>query len=226
MHNEVDVARERSRMVEEQLKNRGIHDERVLQAMARVPRHRFLPEDKRALAYTDGPVQIGQGQTLSQPYMVALMTQCLALQGHEKVLEIGTGSGYQSAILLELADELYTVERIGALAARAEEVLRELGYPRIHLRIGDGSAGWPDAAPFDAVMVTAGAPQIPQALMEQLGEGGRLVIPVGSRYSQTIFTCIRRGEGWVSQDSTQCVFVPLIGKCGWHDEEGRNPPDG
>ena len=205
-------------MVEEQLKNRGIHDERVLRAMGRVPRHLFLPEGKGSLAYTDGPVPIGHGQTLSQPYMVALMSQCLALQGHEKVLEIGTGSGYQSAILLELAGELYTVERIAALASQADAVLRTLGYSRFHLRVGDGTEGWPGAAPFDAIMVTAGAPQIPESLVAQLMEGGRLVIPVGSRFTQTLSTCVRRGTGCVPQASTPCIFVPLIGRHGWQDE--------
>lgn len=209
---------ERVRMVDEQLRKRGVHDERVLQAMLKVPRHLFLPEEKTRLAYTDGPVQIGFGQTLSQPYMVALMSQCLALRGNEKVLEIGTGSGYQSAILLELADELYTIERIVTLAAHAEGILYKLGYSRFHLRVGDGTAGWLEAAPFDAIMVTAGAPHIPETLTAQLNEGGRLVIPVGSRFSQTLDTCIKRGDGFVTEESTQCVFVPLIGKHGWQDD--------
>ena len=209
---------ERIRMVETQLRNRGVHDERVLKAMQNVPRHLFLPEDKRPLAYTDGPVQIGHGQTLSQPYMVALMSQCLRLRGHEKVLEIGTGSGYQSAILLELADELYTIERIGALAEGAEGILRALGYSRFHLRIADGTAGWPESAPFDAIMVTAGAPHIPETLLAQLTEGGRLVIPVGSRFSQTLETCIKRGDGYTMEEATACVFVPLIGRHGWKEE--------
>jgi protein-L-isoaspartate(D-aspartate) O-methyltransferase len=213
-----DTGHERARMVEEQLRNRGIHDERVLRAMGRVPRHNFLPEDKRMLAYRDGPVPIGQGQTLSQPYMVALMSQCLALQGHEKVLEIGTGSGYQSAVLLELAAELYTVERIALLASQAEAVLHRLGYSRFYLRVGDGTEGWPAAAPFDAIMVTAGAPQIPESLVAQLAEGGRLVIPVGSRFSQILSTCIRHENGCVSESSTPCVFVPLIGRHGWQNE--------
>ena len=209
---------ERIRMVETQLRNRGVHDERVLKAMQNVPRHLFLPEDKRPLAYTDGPVQIGHGQTLSQPYMVALMSQCLRLRGHEKVLEIGTGSGYQSAILLELADELYTIERIGVLAERAEGILRVLGYSRFHLRIADGTAGWPESAPFDAIMVTAGAPHIPETLLAQLTEGGRLVLPVGSRFSQTLETCIKRGDGYTMEETTACVFVPLIGRHGWKEE--------
>ena len=218
MKSETNREAERIRMVEEQLRKRGVHDERVLQAMQKVPRHRFLPEDKRPLAYADGPVQIGHGQTLSQPYMVALMSQSLRLTGHEKVLEIGTGSGYQSAVLLELADELYTVERIGALAAEAEGILRALNYSRFHLRIADGTAGWPESAPFDAIMVTAGAPRIPETLVAQLKEGGRLVIPVGSRFSQTLDTCVKRGDGYEMEESTACIFVPLIGRHGWQEE--------
>jgi protein-L-isoaspartate(D-aspartate) O-methyltransferase len=205
-------------MVAEQLRNRGVRDERVLAAMKKIQRHLFLPAEKTHLAYTDGPVQIGYGQTLSQPYMVALMSQCLALHGHERVLEIGTGSGYQSAILLELADQLYTIERISELAAQAEELLAALGYSRFHVRVGDGSAGWPEAAPFDAIMVTAGAPYIPETLTAQLKEAGRLVIPVGSRFVQTLDTCIKRGDGLVTEASAQCVFVPLIGKHGWRSE--------
>jgi len=209
---------ERIRMVEEQLRKRGVHDERVLQAMQKVPRHRFLPEDKKPLAYTDGPVQIGHGQTMSQPYMVALMSQSLKLMGHEKVLEIGTGSGYQSAVLLELADELFTIERIGALAAEAEGILRALNYSRFHIRIADGTAGWPESAPFDAIMVAAGAPHVPVTLVAQLKEGGRLVIPVGSRFSQTLDTCVKRGDSYEMEESTACIFVPLIGRHGWQEE--------
>ena len=215
---EADPVTERGRMVEDQLRKRGIYDQRVLKTMQRIPRHLFLAEGKRPLAYTDGPVQIGYGQTLSQPYMAALMSQSLALQGNEKVLEIGTGSGYQTAVLMELADELYTIERIGSLAAQAEEVLRRLGYSRFHLRVGDGTAGWPEAAPFDAIMVTAGAPHIPETLVAQLNEGGRLVLPVGSRFSQTLYTCTKRGDGYVQEESTPCVFVPLIGTHGWQDD--------
>lgn len=216
--NDANREAERLRMIEEQLRKRGVHDQRVLSAMGKIPRHLFLNEDTSPLAYTDGPVQIGFGQTLSQPYMAALMTQSLALQGHEKVLEIGTGSGYQTALLLELADEVYSIERIGELAARAERILRKLGYTRFHIRVGDGTAGWPEAAPFDAIMVTAGAPRIPDQLLLQLNDGGRLVIPVGSRFSQTLYVCKKRGEGIETEESTQCVFVPLIGKEGWQDD--------
>jgi len=218
MKSETNREAERMRMVEEQLRKRGVHDERVLQAMQKVPRHRFLPEDKWPLAYADGPVQIGHGQTLSQPYMVALMSQSLKLMGHEKVLEIGTGSGYQSAVLLELADELFTIERIGALAAEAEGILRALNYSRFHVRIADGTAGWPESAPFDAIMVTAGAPHVPVTLVAQLKEGGRLVIPVGSRFSQTLDTCVKRGDSYEMEESTACIFVPLIGRHGWQEE--------
>ena len=218
MKGETNREAERIRMVEEQLRKRGVHDERVLQAMQKVPRHRFLPEDKKALAYADGPVQIGHGQTMSQPYMVALMSQSLKLMGHEKVLEIGTGSGYQSAVLLELADELFTIERIGALAAEAEGILRALNYSRFHVRIADGTAGWPESAPIDAIMVTAGAPHVPVTLVAQLKEGGRLVIPVGSRFSQTLDTCVKRGDSYEMEESTACIFVPLIGRHGWQEE--------
>ena len=218
MKGETNREAERIRMVEEQLRKRGVHDERVLQAMQKVPRHRFLPEDKKSLAYADGPVQIGHGQTMSQPYMVALMSQALKLMGHEKVLEIGTGSGYQSAVLLELADELFTIERIGALAAEAEGILRALNYSRFHIRIADGTAGWPESAPFDAIMVTAGAPHVPVTLVAQLKEGGRLVIPVGSRFSQTLDTCVKRGDSYEMEESTACIFVPLIGRHGWQEE--------
>lgn len=204
-------------MVQDQLRGRGIYDERVLRAMQKVPRHLFVPADHLSSAYADGPLQIGDGQTLSQPYMVALMSQCLVLNGSERVLEIGTGSGYQSAILLELVDELFTVERIPALAAGAERILLKLGYGRFQIRVADGTLGWPQEAPFDSIMVTAGAPHLPEALMEQLKEGGRLVIPLGTRFSQKLCTYTKRAGSYLMEESTLCVFVPLIGADGWQD---------
>ena len=209
---------ERSQMVGGQLKSRGISDERVLQAMGKVPRHHFVPLESRESAYIDGPLPIGEGQTISQPYMVALMTQCLELKGSEKILEIGTGSGYQSAVLIELARELYTIERIQSLAERAKKKLLELGYDQFHIKVDDGTKGWPEEAPFDGIIVTAGAPEIPEILVNQLSEGGRLVIPVGSRYSQRLYKCIKRVGRCIKEEDTMCVFVPLIGEYGWDGE--------
>jgi len=208
---------ERLRMVEEQLRKRGISDERVLHAMGKVPRHLFVPPESYDRAYTDGPLPLGEGQTVSQPYMVALMTQCLALTGGEKVLEIGTGSGYQSAVLMELVRELYTVERVQALAERAAEQLVALGYHHFHLRVADGTQGWPEKAPFDGIIVTAGAPAVPDTLLNQLHENGTLVIPVGTRYSQKLCTCTKRGNAYKIEEDILCVFVPLVGEHGWED---------
>jgi len=209
---------DRLRMVEGQLKGRGISDERVLQAMGKVPRHKFLPQDCQGAAYSDGPLPIGEGQTVSQPYMVGIMTQCLELRGEEKVLEIGTGSGYQSAVLMELARELYTIERIPSLAERAKNVLSELSYDRFHARVADGTKGWPEEAPFDGIIVTAGAPVIPETLINQLSEGGRMVIPVGSRFSQRLYKSIKKAGKIIQEEDTMCVFVPLIGEYGWDKE--------
>ena len=209
---------DRLRMVEGQLKGRGISDERVLQAMGKVPRHNFLPQDCQESAYSDGPLPIGEGQTVSQPYMVGIMTQCLELKGEEKVLEIGTGSGYQSAVLMELARELYTIERIPSLAERAKNVLLDLSYDRFHTKVADGTKGWPEEAPFDGIIVTAGAPVIPETLIDQLSEGGRLVIPVGSRFSQRLYKSIKKAGKIIQEEDTMCVFVPLIGEYGWDKE--------
>jgi protein-L-isoaspartate(D-aspartate) O-methyltransferase len=208
---------ERLRMVSEQLRKRRISDERVLHAMEKVPRHLFVPQENRQLAYNDGPLPIGEGQTVSQPYMVAVMTQHLNVKGGEKILEIGTGSGYQSAILMELGGELFTIERIHSLGERAKDRLTELGYKNFHIRIDDGTKGWPDAGPFDGILVTAGAPSVPDVLVEQLNDGGRLVIPVGSRHSQALVTCEKKGEACITDEDIMCVFVPLIGKYGWED---------
>lgn len=208
----------RKRMVDEQLRNRGIRDARVLAAMAKVPRHMFVDEGLWGQAYGDYPLSIGEGQTISQPLMVALMTETLALQGAEKVLEIGTGSGYQTAILCEVAREVYSIERIAHLSHRARRTLYGLGYMGFHLQIGDGSRGWVDAAPFDSIIVTAGTPRVPSVFLSQLGEGGRLVIPVGGEESQTLKLYQRRQGKITETDLSACRFVRLIGEYGWKVE--------
>ncbi|MGB9698256.1 MAG: protein-L-isoaspartate(D-aspartate) O-methyltransferase [Thermodesulfobacteriota bacterium] len=213
-----DFEKERLAMVEEQLKRRGIRDGRVLEAMSKVPRHTFVPEAHRGAAYEDRPLPIGEGQTISQPYMVAVMTQSLELKGEERVLEIGTGSGYQTAILAELAKEVCTIERIPLLLERAQSTLQRLGYENIFFKVGDGTKGWPEKAPFEGIIVTAGAPEIPQTLLAQLADGGRLVIPVGPRYTQTLYKVTRRGKNYKEEDITGCVFVPLLGEYGWKEE--------
>ncbi len=204
-------------MVDELVAGRGIKDERVIKAMRKVPRHEFLPEALRAAAYGDHALPIGEGQTISQPYMVALMTELLELTGGERVLEIGTGSGYQAAVLAELCSKVYTVERIKGLAVRARETLDRLGYRNVAIKVYDGTYGWKEMAPFDAIMVTAGAPDIPAPLMEQLAVNGRMVIPVGERYSQTLIKAVKTPSGVVTQRGIPCVFVPLIGNKGWKE---------
>jgi len=213
-----DFKKERLAMVEGQLRRRGISDQRVLEAMAKIPRHAFVSPDYQTATYEDRPLPIGEGQTISQPYMVAVMTQSLGLKGEERVLEIGTGSGYQTALLAELAKAVFTVERIRALIQRAEENLEELGYKNILFLCGDGTKGWPEEAPFDGIIVTAGAPEIPQTLTSQLADGGRLVIPVGPRYTQTLYEVTRKGSQFVEEEVTGCVFVPLVGAFGWKEE--------
>ena len=210
---------ERHRMVEEQFKARGITDARVLQAFLTVPRHQFVPPEAQDHAYADHPLPIGSGQTVSQPYIVALMTQLLRLHGHERVLEIGTGSGYQLAILGELALEVYSVERHPELAEAAAQRLERLGYLNVHVTTGDGSLGWSAHAPYEGMAVTAAASRVPPALVEQLAEEGRLVIPLGSQQSQTL-TLIERHQGAVQTRAiAACVFVPLIGHEGWPSDE-------
>jgi len=205
----------RKKMISEQLIPRGISDEKVLSAFLKVSREKFIPEGEIKGAYSDFPLPIGHDQTISQPYMVALMTECLQLKGNEKVLEIGTGSGYQTAILAEIAKEVYTIDRIGTLLESARGRLSGLGYKNINCKTGDGTLGWPEEAPFDAIIVTAGAPNVPQTLIEQLGEGGRLVIPVGDSASQTLTVVEKKGSDTNSNNICSCVFVPLIGKEGW-----------
>lgn len=209
----------REQMVEEQLIPRGITDQRVLAAFYKVERDKFVPSDMRKNAYQDYPLSIGEGQTISQPYMVALMTQSLKLEGEEKVLEIGAGSGYQTAILAELSREVYSVERIRILAERAKRLLGKLGYVNIKIFVGDGTLGWEEYSPYDRILVTAGARQIPQPLIEQLGEDGIMVIPVGNSYSQDLRVARKRKKKIKTVTIEKCVFVPLIGKYGW--DQGR-----
>lgn len=202
-------------MVSTQLVPRGIKDERVLRAMRKVPRHLFMPESARYGAYDDMAMAIGEGQTISQPYMVAIMTELLGLKGTEKVLEIGTGSGYQAAVLAELSFEVYTIERIAPLADRARETLRGLGYENVYVIVGDGTVGLAEKVPFDRIIVTAAAPIVPPSLVAQLKEGGIIVAPVGERYSQILLKG-RKVQGHLAEEySTPCAFVPLIGEEGW-----------
>jgi protein-L-isoaspartate(D-aspartate) O-methyltransferase len=207
------------RMVRLQMESRGIGDARVLDAMRRVPRHLFVPPGSRSIAYEDRPVSIGHKQTISQPYMVAFMTQELELRGTERVLEIGTGSGYQTAILAELCPEVYSVERIPELAAAAEKTLLSLGYQRVHVRTGDGGEGWPAYAPYDRILVTAAAPSIPQALRSQMADNAVMVIPVGDwRRNQEIIVARRIGGTFTVDRSIGCRFVPLVGQGGFPEE--------
>lgn len=210
-----DYALSRRRMVQEQIQARGIRDQRLLKVMSEVPRHLFVDEALRSQAYNDHPLAIGEGQTISQPYMVALMSDALGLTGQEKVLEIGTGSGYQTAILAKLCDWVFSVERLGSLSRRAQKVLEQVGVFNVNLIVGDGSKGWPAEAPYDAIMVTAGSPQVPQPLLAQLKEGGRLVVPVGDRYLQTLYRLTRRGQDVTQEDLGGCRFVDLVGEHGW-----------
>jgi protein-L-isoaspartate(D-aspartate) O-methyltransferase len=217
MRDKSDYALDRKRMVEEQLLHRGIYDERVLSAMRSVERHLFVPYEQRHLAYADGPLPIGHGQTISQPYIVALMTQLLHLVCTETVLEIGTGSGYQTAILASLARQVHTIERHAALANYAQRLFTDLGIENIQVHIGDGSMGLPDYAPFDDILVTAAAPHVPQPLYEQLNDAGRLVIPVGGRYGQYLECWNKSGNETIKESITPVAFVPLIGVHGWDE---------
>lgn len=202
----------------EQLAGHGITDRRVLAAMTEVPRERFVIDEYQEHAYDDRALPIHAHQTISQPYMVALMTQELRLTGDETVLEIGTGSGYQAAILSKLCKKVVTIERIGELAQGAETVLRSLGYSNIEFHIGDGSLGWPGSAPYDGIVVTAGSPDIPPHLYDQLRPGGRLVIPIGADYPQMLQTIVKTDHGPQVIDVCECSFVPLIGAEGWPNE--------
>jgi protein-L-isoaspartate(D-aspartate) O-methyltransferase len=207
----------RESMVADQLVPRGISDKLVLDAMKKVPRHKFMPEELESSAYEDNALPIGEGQTISQPYMVAIMTEKLGLKGREKILEIGTGSGYQAAVLAEIAKKVYTIEYVPSLAEKAKKKFDDLGYKNIEVIVGDGTLGLPEKAPFNGIMVTAGAPSIPKTLTDQLAEGGRLVIPVGERFMQILTIVTKRGRKLDIEESIACVFVPLVGKYGWKE---------
>jgi protein-L-isoaspartate(D-aspartate) O-methyltransferase len=208
---------ERLLMVETQIAARGILDPRVLGAMRDIPRHSFIPADLASAAYHDRPLPIGHGQTISQPYIVALMTELLALQPHDRVLEIGTGSGYQAAILAHLSAEVISIERIEPVAERARKLLADLGITNITIIVGDGTEGYPPGAPYDGIIVTASTPGIPPPLREQLADGGRLVAPVGGRDLQELVRLVRRGDRIVQESYGGVMFVPLIGRHGWQD---------
>ncbi len=215
----VDLQKARLKMVEEQIIGRGIKDPKVIKAMKKVPRHLFVEEALQAQAYSDHPLPIGEKQTISQPYMVALMTEALQLKGREKVLEIGAGSGYQTAILAEMALKVFSIERVRSLALEARKLLYELGYFNVEIKVSDGTSGWPEESPFDAVIVTAGSPVIPQPLLDQLAAGGRIVIPVGDAFSQDLIRVTKTEEGFKKEDLGGCRFVKLIGKYGWQEED-------
>jgi len=208
-------------MVERHLRRRGIRDERVLQAFLRVRREEFLPEEWRMAAYADHPLPIGEGQTISQPYIVALMTEALRLSGGEKVLEIGTGSGYQTAILAELGARIWTIERSAVLGRAAQERLKRLGYTGIRSVLGDGTLGLPDEAPFDRIIATGSFPSVPDRLLGQLREGGIFVGPVGTLYDQDLVRITYRPPRFIQEDLGPCRFVPLIGEGGWREERRR-----
>lgn len=215
-----DYSKLRERMVKRQIAGRGVRSALVLDAMRKVPRERFLPRGQGVFAYDDSPLPIGDGQTISQPYIVAYMAECLALEGGEKVLEIGTGSGYAAAVLAEIAAEVYTIERIEGLATMARTVLDELGYTNVHVQCGDGTLGWPEEAPYDGIVVSAGSPDVPDTLKHQLKTGGRLIIPIGrSKAYQELIRVTRIAENdFQTEDLLSVRFVPLVGEEGWSQE--------
>jgi len=211
----VDFEKARAGMIKHQIMGRGIRDERVLSVMSSIPREKFVLEREKDNAYLDCPLPIGMGQTISQPFMVALMTRYLSLKGTETVLEVGTGSGYQAAILSKLAKKVYTIERFNALADRAEKIFEELEIKNVKVIVGDGSKGLEEYSPYDGIIVTAGAPEIPKSLIEQLDEKGRIVIPVGNSFSQDLLLGIKEKGKLKISNYGGCVFVPLVGKYGW-----------
>jgi len=209
----------REKMVEEQIKGRGIKDTRVLEAMKKVERHKFVDEGLHHRAYSDSPLPIGKSQTISQPYIVALMVEKLELKGNEKVLEIGTGSGYLSAILSELCEKVFSIERDTFLAKRARKTLDELCYHNVIVKINDGTLGWKEFAPYDGIIVSAGSPMIPHNLLDQLRENGKLVIPVGDMHQQRLCAVTKKKGRYSTEEVCNCVFVPLIGTEGWNNED-------
>lgn len=217
MENEALFDLDREDMVKNQIISRGVHSPQVLQALRDIPRHCFVPAEYQHLSYHDGPLPIGYGQTISQPYIVALMTELLELHGKEKVLEIGTGSGYQAAILSQLAHQIHTIERHEELARLAGKIIHQLNIQNVQVHVGDGSLGLAEFSPYEAILVTAAAPKIPQALLDQLTDGGRLVIPVGRRGGQYLERWTRRGSDFDKEKIIPVAFVPLIGKQGWED---------
>ena len=217
---EIDPAFRRKEMVERQLRKRGIHDERVLAAMLTVPRHEFVPAEFAAEAYSDRPLPIGHAQTISQPFMVAAMAEALRLAGSERVLEIGTGCGYQAAVLSLLGREVQTVEMQEDLAVDASERLRRLGYENVHVHVGDGTLGWSEAAPYEAIVVTAAAPDLPPPLAAQLAEGGHLIVPVGTPDEQRLLYVEKHGSTLTQRALYHCRFVPLFGQYGWGPKSG------
>jgi protein-L-isoaspartate(D-aspartate) O-methyltransferase len=212
-------ARERENMVSVQIAGRGIVDERILKAMRTIPRHLFVPQEYQQNAYEDFPLPIGYQQTISQPYIVAFMTNILDLKGNERVLEVGTGSGYQAAVLSLLVKKVHSLERIPDLADRARQTLQELGINNVDVHVGDGSLGWLPDAPYQAILVTAAAPAAPQSLLDQLDIGARMIIPVGGQFQQVLELWLRDKEGLKSEAILPVAFVPLRGKQGWNEEE-------
>jgi protein-L-isoaspartate(D-aspartate) O-methyltransferase len=216
-----EFTQQREYMVREQIERRGIRNPQVLAAMRNVPRHLFVPPDERHWAYTDGALRIEMGQTISQPYIVGLMTELMQLQGGETVLEVGTGSGYQAAVLAQIAAQVYTIERHPPLAKSARQILDALEVENVEIHIGDGTLGLSEFAPYQAIMVTAAAPKVPQSLLDQLAEGGRLVIPVGGKYSQTLQVWQRQGAKFDQKAITAVAFVPLLGDEGWQEKDWK-----
>ncbi len=221
MNESEEQAGQREHMVREQIERRGVHDPLVLAAMRAVPRHLFIPTDQRHWAYSDGALRIEMGQTISQPYIVALMTELMQLQGDETVLEVGTGSGYQAAILAQIAARVHTIERHAPLAENAQQTLESVGVTNVQVHVGDGTLGLPEFAPYQAIMVTAAAPKTPESLLSQLDQGGRLVIPVGGKYSQTLEVWRREGAKYSQKTVTAVAFVPLLGDEGWKEKDWK-----
>jgi len=213
----MDYEAKRKEMVQTQIAGRGIKDMRVLAAMGTIPRHFFVKESMQSMAYQDRPLLIGENQTISQPYMVAHMTEALQLKPTDRVLEIGTGSGYQTAILANLSEWVYSVERYPTLAEKAENILKELNITNVSILVADGSQGWEEHSPYEGIIVTAGSPDFPESLLDQLADGGRLVIPVGDRVSQTLWRVTRKGDQIGYEDLGGCRFVKLVGEEGWNN---------